>query len=236
MCVWLHGGPNEYCALSYQPWWQLFVARGFVVLAPNYRGSGSYSEERVRANVGDLGGGDARDVIAAIEAAAAHPEYGGWLDPSRVVLFGWSYGAYLAFHVLRHLAARGAAASPIAVRRVIAGGGVYDWLSHYGQTELRFPWRDYLGASPLVDAREADARSPVRHMAAIREGLGAGEAVLVHGLGDGRAHVFQARTMYRALVEGGARASIVIYPREAHILVEPEHVRDLLDRATAPLT
>jgi gamma-glutamyltranspeptidase len=30
--VWLHGGPNEYCALSYQPWRQLFVARGYTVL------------------------------------------------------------------------------------------------------------------------------------------------------------------------------------------------------------
>jgi dipeptidyl aminopeptidase/acylaminoacyl peptidase len=122
---------------------------------------------------------------------------------------------------------------------VVAGGGVYDWLSHYGVAELRFPWRDYLGASPLLDAREADARSPVRHAPAIRTGLGdgpgAGEVLLVHGVNDGRAHVYQARVMYRALREAGVKASLLIYQREAHLLIEPDHVRDLLQRATAPV-
>ena len=229
LCVWLHGGPNEYCALSYQPWWQLFVARGHVVLAPNFRGSGSYAEARVRANVGDLGGGDADDVIAAIDEAAA----GGGVDLSRITLFGWSYGAYLAFHVALKLLRRDPARGRVG--RVVAGGGVYDWLSHYGQAELRFPWRDYLGGSPLLDAREADARSPVRHAREIGERLGGGEILLVHGLSDGRASVMQARMMHRALVEAGARSTLVVYPREAHVLVEPEHIRDLLERATAPL-
>src|SRR5213075_2334278 len=119
-------------------------------------------------NVGDLGGGDAADVLAAIDAAAASAA-GGWLDARQVLLFGWSYGAFLAYHVARRLGERDAAAGrPASLRRIVAGAGVYDWLSHYGQAELRFPWRDYLGGSPLLDAREADARSPVRHAARVR--------------------------------------------------------------------
>jgi dipeptidyl aminopeptidase/acylaminoacyl peptidase len=229
LCVWLHGGPNEFCALSYQPWWQLFVARGFTVLAPNYRGSGAYATERVRANVGDLGGGDASDVAAAVEAVARHPELGRHVERDRVVLFGWSYGAHLAFHVALRLGR--------AVRRIVAGGGVYDWLSHYGENQLRFPWRDYLGGSPLADARAADARSPVRRARALAEALGPRcEVLLVHGQNDGRASPVQSRLMYRALVEAGLAAKLVLYPREAHVFAEPDHVRDLLDRATRPLT
>ena len=41
--------------------------------------------------------------------------------------------------------------------------------------------------------------------------------------------------MHRALLEAGVRSTYLIYPGEAHILVEPAHIRDLLDRATAPL-
>lgn len=236
LCVWLHGGPNEFCALSYQPWWQLFVARGFTLLAPNFRGSGSYDTERVRWNVGDLGGGDAEDVLSAIDAAAAHPEAGRHVDASRVLLFGWSYGAFLAFHVARRLGEREAAAGRApSLRRVVAGGGVYDWLSHYGQADLRFFWRDYLGGSPLVDAAQADARSPVRQVARLAAAQPRCEYVLVHGLNDGRASPQQSRMMYRALRESGAHAKLLLYPREAHILVEPAHVADLLERATAPL-
>jgi len=232
VCVWLHGGPNEFCALSYQPWWHLFVARGFAVLAPNYRGSGSYNTARVRWNVGDLGEGDASDVVACLDAVAGRDD----LDVSRIVLFGWSYGAHLAMHVARRLGRRDREAGmPCAVRRVIAGGGLFDWLSHYGQTDLRFPWRDYLRASPLRDATEADRRSPVRFAAELGSLLGDAEVLLAHGLADGRVHVSQSRVMHRALLEAGVRSTFLMYPREGHVIVEPDHVADLLERATRPL-
>lgn len=237
VCIWLHGGPSEFCALSYQPWWQLFVARGYLVLAPNFRGSGSSDEARVRSNVGDLGGGDADDVLACLDALGAHPELGAHADTSRVVLFGWSYGAFLAMHVARKLGERDQETGrPSSLRRVVAGGGVYDWLSHYGQSDLRFPWRDYLGASPFAASAFADARSPVRFADRLAARHPRCQFLLAHGLNDGRAHPLQSRVMYRALREASADATLLLYPREAHVLVEPEHVRDLLDRATASLT
>ena len=173
------------------------------MLAPNFRGSGSYSEERVRANVGDLGGGDADDVIACLDALAEHPN----VDVSRIVLFGWSYGAHLAFHIARKLGIRQRTNARLAgaesILRIVAGGGVYDWLSHYGQAELRFPWREYLGASPLLDSREADARSPIRHARELGSLLSRCEVVLCAGQNDGRASPMQSRMMHRALGEAG---------------------------------
>ena len=42
----------------------------------------------------------------------------------------------------------------------------------------------------------------------------------------------QSRLLHRALLEAGSPSTLLVYPNEAHILVEPTHIRDLLNRAT----
>ncbi|MBI4519461.1 MAG: S9 family peptidase, partial [Gemmatimonadetes bacterium] len=75
---------------GFYPFIQYFVSRGYVVLAPEIRGSGGNGAEYERLNYGDWGGGDVDDIAAGVEHLASQ----GLIDPNRVVMQGGSTGGY----------------------------------------------------------------------------------------------------------------------------------------------
>ncbi len=70
---------------------QHMVNQGYMVIAPNYRGSTGYGKEFQQANLFDMGGGDLQDVLAAADWI----KQTGYLDPKKLVLMGGSYGGYM---------------------------------------------------------------------------------------------------------------------------------------------
>src|SRR5437764_7948285 len=68
------------------------VNQGYMVIAPNYRGSTGYGKEFQQANLFDMGGGDLQDVLAAADWI----KQTGYLDPKKLVIFGGSYGGYMS--------------------------------------------------------------------------------------------------------------------------------------------
>ena len=113
-----HGGPFgvQSATNSLEPWNQPLAEQGYVVIQPNYRGSGGYG--RAFEEMGREPGGygkrmqdDLNDILTA---------YGekGVIDPNRACIMGWSYGGYAA--------ARGAQRDPNVWKCAIAGAGVYD--------------------------------------------------------------------------------------------------------------
>ena len=89
--VYIHGGPT---GQHYQGWDatpQVFANRGFVVLAPNVRGSTGYGREFQEANRFDWGGADLADVTAGAEWLVAE----GIADGAHLGICGGSYGGYL---------------------------------------------------------------------------------------------------------------------------------------------
>lgn len=113
-----HGGP--FGALSatneLEPWNQPLAEAGYVVIQPNYRGSGGYGKGFVKLGR-DKGGYGKRmqdDLTDVLNAYAAK----GIVDSARACIMGWSYGGYAA--------ARGAQRDPKLWRCAIAGAGVYD--------------------------------------------------------------------------------------------------------------
>ncbi|NJN40390.1 MAG: prolyl oligopeptidase family serine peptidase, partial [Gammaproteobacteria bacterium] len=89
---------------------------GYVVVKPNYRGSGGYGRDFVKEGRKPNGYGkrmqdDKNDVVTWFAAQ-------GYVDPKRACIMGWSYGGYAA--------ARGAQRDPDVWRCAIAGAGVYD--------------------------------------------------------------------------------------------------------------
>ena len=70
---------------------QHMVNQGYMVIAPNYRGSTGYGKEFQQANLFDMGGGDLQDVIAAADWI----KQTGYLDPKKIALMGGSYGGYM---------------------------------------------------------------------------------------------------------------------------------------------
>ena len=89
--VYVHGGPTSQSVNSFSRFIQHMVNQGYMVIAPNYRGSTGYGKEFQQANLFDMGGGDLQDVLAAADFI----KQTGYLDPKKIVVMGGSYGGYL---------------------------------------------------------------------------------------------------------------------------------------------
>src|SRR5258706_13944900 len=70
---------------------QYMANQGYIVIAPNYRGSTGYGKEFQQANLFDMGGGDLQDVLAAADWI----KQTGYVDPKKLILMGGSYGGYM---------------------------------------------------------------------------------------------------------------------------------------------
>ena len=84
----VHGGPSANFTAGYgwqTAWAQLLATHGYEVLLVNPRGSNGYSEDFLKANREDWGGGDYRDLLSVLDAVVARGE----TDPARLGIGGW---------------------------------------------------------------------------------------------------------------------------------------------------
>jgi dipeptidyl aminopeptidase/acylaminoacyl peptidase len=206
-----HGGPRDHAGDDFDPLAAYLVAQGFLVLKPNFRGSTGYGDAFTRGNVEDWGAGPLADVLSGADALIAR----GLVDPSRLFLYGWSYGGYLANWAVTHTD---------RLRAAVSGAGVADLRMQYSISDAR-RWRfDYFRGSPFAGHEELYARqSPVTYARQARV-----PTLFLHGEKDERCPPAQGFMMYRALRDNGVETEMVLYPREPHVFVEPRH---LIDRA-----
>jgi dipeptidyl aminopeptidase/acylaminoacyl peptidase len=88
--VWVHGGVHGNWSQNYWPFVREAVERGYVIIAPEYRGSTGYGEERHRAI--DYGGYEVEDCISAYDWLVENLPH---VDPDRVGIMGWSHGGFI---------------------------------------------------------------------------------------------------------------------------------------------
>ena len=89
--VYVHGGPSSQHMNGFHRNVQYLANRGYVVIAPNYRGSTGYGKDFEERNRFDMGGGDLDDVVEA----AGFLESTGYVDRKRIAIMGGSYGGYM---------------------------------------------------------------------------------------------------------------------------------------------
>ena len=178
-----HGGPFgvESATNAAEPWNQPLAEAGYVVIQPNYRGSGGYGKdfEKLGRAPGGYGKRMQDDLTDVLNAYAAK----GIIDPKRACIMGWSYGGYAS--------ARGAQRDPALWKCAISGAGVYDmplmnkWdATHLGKFNSGFQATsdDPEGISParntggkwapiLIVAGERDARIPMEQSKTLVAGL-----------------------------------------------------------------
>jgi len=94
--VMIHGGPNWHHSAEWNPIMAYFASRGFVVLAPNYRGSTGYRRDWQYAARFDLGGVDTRDVAAGAKFLIEN----NLADKNKIAVMGRSHGGYLTMTCL----------------------------------------------------------------------------------------------------------------------------------------
>jgi dipeptidyl aminopeptidase/acylaminoacyl peptidase len=196
----IHGGPTAQHHREWNVATQVFVNAGFVVLAPNPRGSTGYGKKWREGNRRDWGGKDLEDVA---RGAA-------WLgdqklaDPARIGVYGASYGGYLT---LMSLALR-----PDRFAAGVSVVGVVSWKTMVETT--RGDLRDYLLrelGDPAKDAELYRERSPLTHASKIRAPL-----LVLQGENDPRVPRSEAEQVVKALSDGGKPHEYHVYPGEGH--------------------
>jgi dipeptidyl aminopeptidase/acylaminoacyl peptidase len=107
--VYIHGGPTAQTVNSFNRFIQHIVNQGYMVIAPNYRGSTGYGKEFQDANLFDMGGGDLQDVLAATDFLKAT----GYPDSKKLAVVGGSYGGYMTMMAVTKAPELWAAGVPI---------------------------------------------------------------------------------------------------------------------------
>ena len=130
MIVEVHGGPSSATTPRFQAPYgtgifatAAWLKRGYYVFYPNPRGSYGQGEAFTRANVRDFGGGDLRDVLAGVDKIETVAP----IDDKRLGVLGHSYGGFMTMWTVTHSRRFHAA---------IAGAGLSDWISYYGENGI----------------------------------------------------------------------------------------------------
>jgi dipeptidyl aminopeptidase/acylaminoacyl peptidase len=216
LCV--HGGPGE----GVQPNWpsahayeMALPAHGYFLLLPNPRGSFGQGEAFTQANVRDFGYGDWRDDMAGVdEAIRVAP-----IDPQRLGLTGWSYGGYMTMWGVTQTD---------RFRAAMAGAGIANWSSYYGENKIDQWMIPFFGKS-VYDDPEVYARSaPLTFIKKVKT-----PTLVIVGDSDGECPTPQSYEFWHALKTLGVKTELVVYEREGHMFVNPEHLRDVMSRTVA---
>ena len=160
--VWIHGGIHGDLAPLYFPFIREAVDRGFVVIAPEYRGSTGYGRRHHEAI--DYGGYEVEDCLTAASYLAANLPH---VDPERLGIIGWSHGGFIALHaVFRDPTSFKAAAALVPVTNLVFR------LSYKGpRYARRFAAQPRIGGPVHERRRIYVERSPLYHVDKLRTPL-----------------------------------------------------------------
>ncbi|MDZ7261006.1 MAG: S9 family peptidase [candidate division KSB1 bacterium] len=215
LIVILHGGPfgrfrNSFIQVQY---FQLLAANGYLVLAPNPRGSSGYSDTFGQANRYDLAGMDYQDIMAGVDYVINL----GIADSSKMGVMGGSYGGYLTNWIISQTNRFQAAVSMYGIFNLVT-----DW-----STSIQPNWEKmFLGRYYWEDITLYQERSPASYVKNINTPV-----LLLHGEEDRITFISNSMEMYQALKTLGKTVEFVIYPREGHgINEEPNHKIDEMQR------
>jgi len=217
MIVEVHGGPASAMLSRWAVGGQLspavFSELGYFILLPNPRGSFGQGEAFTQANRKDFGYGDLRDILAGVDTVLAkYP-----VDPQRVGITGWSYGGFMTMF---------AVTQTHRFRAAVAGAGISDWLSYYGENSIDQWMIPYFGASVYDDPAVYQRSSPITFIKHAQT-----PTLSLVGDRDGECPAPQSFEFWHALRALHVPAQLVVYPNEGHGLSDPAHRRDVLERA-----
>lgn len=149
--VWVHGGVHGRQEENMWPFIREAVARGYVVIAPDYRGSTGYGEAHYQAI--DYGGYEVDDVMSAVDFLGTLSH----VDPERLGIIGWSHGGFIALHsVFRDTTPFKASAAIVPVTNLIFR------LSYKGPGYQRnFATQSRIRGLPFEQREEYIRRSPI---------------------------------------------------------------------------
>jgi dipeptidyl aminopeptidase/acylaminoacyl peptidase len=214
--ITIHGGPNWLTQITWDPLVQQLVSRGWVVLAPNYRGSTGYGRHWMNANRFDLGGVDTDDVVAGADFLIRQ----GIADPSRIALTGRSWGGYLTMTCMTRYPEKWAAGSAVVP--------FLNWFTSHANSRPDLQhWDIENFGDPLSNHNLWFQRSPFFFLDRIQAPV-----QLICGTHDVRCPASESRQAYDKLISLGKDCEYHLYPDEGHSFLKIENqVKEKTQRA-----
>ncbi|UMB71247.1 S9 family peptidase [Mycobacterium paraterrae] len=211
LLLWVHGGPlgswNGW-AWRWNPW--LMAAKGYAVLLPDPALSTGYGQDFIQRGWGAWGGPPFDDLMAATDAACAHPR----IDATRTAAMGGSFGGYMANWIAGHTDRFAAIVTHASL-----------WaLDQFGPTtDTAYYWRREM--TPEMTA----ANSPHRFVGNIRTPM-----LVIHGDKDYRVPIGEGLRLWYELLDSSALPAgedgssphrFLYFPSEDHWVLAPQHAK-----------
>jgi dipeptidyl aminopeptidase/acylaminoacyl peptidase len=215
LLVWVHGGPASVVTNAFDADVLLMLSQGYAVFRPNPRGSFGQGEEFTRANVKDFGRGDLRDILKGLDRVVGTES----VDGSRVGITGHSYGGYMTMF---------AVTQTTRFKAAVAGAGISNWQSYYGQNKIDQWMLPYFGASVYADPAVYARSSPMTFITRVKT-----PTLILVGERDAECPAPQSYEFWHALKTLGVPNQFVVYADEGHHFRDPAHVLDRVQREVA---
>ncbi|HEX7340925.1 MAG TPA: S9 family peptidase [Rhodanobacteraceae bacterium] len=216
MIVNVHGGP----VWAYRASWPRgqvarFSQQGYFVFMPNPRGSLGQGEAFTKAVRRDMGYGDLRDILSGVDAV--EKKYS--VDDNRLGLMGWSYGGFMSMF---------APTQTHRFKAAVAGAGLSNWQSYYGENMIDQWMLPFFGAS-VYDAPKVYAKSSAINF--IKNDKT--PTLIVVGQFDKECPAPQSFEMWHGLRAMGVPTTLVVYAGEGHGFHKYADMEDVAKRTMA---
>ncbi len=174
-------------------WFMMLAQQGYIVACVDVRGTGYKGAEFKKCTYKEL---CKYEVIDQIDAAKVFGTYS-YVDKSRIGIFGWSYGGFMASNCIFQGAD--------VFKTAIAVAPVTSWRYYDSIYTERYM------QTPQENAGGYDNNSPINHVSKLK-----GNFLLIHGTADDNVHVQNTMKMVEALVQANKQFDWAIYPDKNH--------------------
>ncbi|MGV0835145.1 prolyl oligopeptidase family serine peptidase [Mycolicibacterium thermoresistibile] len=211
LLLWIHGGPlgswNSW-HWRWNPW--LLATHGYAVLLPDPGLSTGYGQQFIQRGWGAWGAEPYTDLLAAVDAAAAHPR----IDGDRTAAMGGSFGGYMANWIAGHTDRFDAIVTHASLWALDQFGPTTD-SAHWWGREM----------TPQMTERN----SPHHHVANIATPM-----LVIHGDKDYRVPIGEALRLWYDLLsrsalpadaDGTSAHRFLYFPAENHWVLAPQHAK-----------
>ncbi|MFQ5742403.1 MAG: prolyl oligopeptidase family serine peptidase [Acidobacteriota bacterium] len=208
LLVVIHGGPTGTSRPQLVPRYVYpvlqWLAKGAVVMMPNYRGSAGYGETFRSLNVRNLGVGDSWDVLSGVQYLIDE----GIADSDRLGAMGWSQGGYISAFLTT---------TSDRFKAISVGAGISDWMTYYVNTDIHPFTRQYLKANPWDDPEIYAKTSPMTYIQKART-----PTLIQHGELDRRVPIANSYELYQGLQDEGVETKLIVYKGFGHPINKPK--------------
>ncbi|MDI5895270.1 S9 family peptidase [Flavobacterium algoritolerans] len=174
-------------------WFMMLSQQGYIVACVDGRGTGFKGADFKKVTQLQLGKYEVEDQIDAAKVIGNYA----FVDKSRIGIFGWSYGGFMASNCIMK--------GNDVFKMAIAVAPVTNWRFYDSVYTERYM------TTPQENASGYDDNSPINHVDKLK-----GKFLLIHGSGDDNVHVQNSMQMMEALIQANKQFDSQIYPDNNH--------------------